>query len=56
MDDALCMCGRERVRNLRRDRQDSSTAMAPRAMRSPSVGPSTSSITSAIVPPVRSMP
>ena len=48
MDDALLVRGLERVGNLSRDRQRLVDGIGPRAMRSASVGPSTSSMTSAV--------
>ena len=49
MDDALFVRGLERFGDLPRDRQARrQSEAAPRTMRSASVGPSTSSITSAV--------
>ena len=52
MDDAFLVRGFERVGNLPRDRSASSSGSGPCAMRSASVDPSTSSITSARTPPL----
>ena len=56
MDDALLVCRFERVRDLLPIGIASSSGRAPRAMRSESVAPSTSSITRANVPPAFSTP
>ena len=50
MDDALLVRGLQRLGNLLRDGQRLVDRNRPRAMRSASVGPSTSSITSACTP------
>ena len=52
MDDALLVRRFERLGDLPRDRQRFVDGIAPRAIRSASVGPSTSSITSACMPPI----
>ena len=56
MDDPLLVCGFERVGNLLGNGERFVDRQRPRAMRSASVGPSTSSITSAVVPPDFSSP
>ena len=56
MDDALLVRGFERLRDLPRNRQRFVERIGPCAMRSASVGPSTSSITSALTPPLSSTP
>jgi hypothetical protein len=50
MDDAALVRGFERVENLRRDAEGLVQGIAPCTIRSASVSPSTSSITSEIAP------
>ena len=56
VDDALPVRRLEGFGNLLCERQHSEIGIGPRAMPSASVGPSTSSITSAVVPPDFSRP
>ena len=56
VNDALLVRRFERFGDLLRDRQRLVDRDRPRAMRSASVGPSTSSITSAVMPPLFSRP
>jgi len=56
MDDALLVRGAQRVRDLPGDRQSVVDRDGPSAIRSARVGRSTSSITSAVVPPASSTP
>ena len=56
VDDALLVCGFQRLGDLFRDRQASSNGIAPRAMRCGRASPSTSSMTRARTPPDSSSP
>jgi hypothetical protein len=56
MNDALLVRGLERLGNLLSDRSASSSGFGPFTIRSASVGPSTSSMTSARTPAESSIP
>ena len=56
MDDPLLVRGFERLRDLFAIGKASSSGIAPRAIRCDESSPSTSSITSAVMPPAPSSP